>query len=185
MNKNILKEIVLTMILSFILVSTIPNVNSLNVSSNNINCNNRYYYLGILDNNPPIIKDPFPENGTDVNIDIDEVHIFIEDPDNDRINWSIETSPNIGTNLGELETSGGKICKISNLSYSKNYKWFVNVTDGKDWARKTYFFTTIDEPDYIPTVAKINIKVQPNKKVFIVLEPHLLKLELENGKKIV
>ena len=69
------------------------------------------------------------------------------------MNWTIETSPNIGSNSGNDNNSGDSIwCDISGVLAGTTYYWFANVTDGKSgitWTNATYHFTTANNP---PTI---------------------------------
>jgi hypothetical protein len=60
-------------------------------------------------------------------------------------NWSIETSPNIGTNSSNTETNGTKNCTISgNLSYQTVYTWYLNLSCAGELINETYYFTSED-----------------------------------------
>jgi hypothetical protein len=107
-------------------------------------------------NYPPVISDPDPYNNEiNVSISIPSISVYIQDPEEDSIDWSIETSPNIGSSSGLNENSGRKICNVSNLAYSTVYTWYVNTTDsGSGVTSKSSFkFTTklhINSPPYAP-----------------------------------
>ena len=125
MNKNLCKKgIVLGIIFLFFGAGVFPSVMSGN-------------------NEPPIIGDPSPENGeTDVSTDISKLLVLIEDPDS-TFNWTIETSPDIGSNSSNIDTTGVKTINISgNLSYSTTYTMFVNATDAGsgNWSKETFWF---------------------------------------------
>ncbi|MFW6121389.1 MAG: PKD domain-containing protein [Petrotogales bacterium] len=77
-----------------------------------------------------------------VSIGTSSLSITIEDPNGDSIDWTIETSPNIGSNSGNNDYNGSKSCSISGLAYSTTYNWFVNATDGTYWTNRSYSFTT-------------------------------------------
>ena len=101
-------------------------------------------------NNPPILSGLSIDNGTtDVSLSTSSLGLTIEDPEGNTFNWTIETSPNIGSNSGNDETNGSKSNIISSLDYSTTYYWFVNATDGNSWTREWYTFTTrvIYSPD--------------------------------------
>jgi hypothetical protein len=96
-------------------------------------------------NFPPIFSNENPEdNSLDISINLSSLSIKIKDIEGDRFNWSIETSPYIGSSSGTNENNGTKICSISNLEYDMAYKWYVNSTDSGSGGliRKTYTFTT-------------------------------------------
>jgi len=87
---------------------------------------------------------------TEVSIGTTSLGITIEDPDGDSIDWTIETSPSIGSNSGSGESNGSKSCSISGLAYSTTYTWFVNATDGTHWTNGSYTFTTEAAPSPNP-----------------------------------
>jgi len=94
-------------------------------------------------NNPPIISGPIPANSsTDISVSTTSLSITIEDPEGNPINWSIQTSPNIGSNSATGEGNGSKTCSITGLSNYTTYTWFVSATDGTSWTEKIYTFTT-------------------------------------------
>ena len=100
-------------------------------------------------NNPPVLSGENPSNtSTVVSTLLSTINITIEDPDGNQINWTIETSPDIGSqdNSSSSEANGSKICSISGLSPATTYTWFVNATDGYSWTNETYTFTTNQAP---------------------------------------
>ena len=92
---------------------------------------------------PPQFSNPVFVNGsTSICISISNLSITINDPEGNLFNYSIETSPNIGS-FSENEVSNGtKSCSVSGLAYSTEYTWYVNATDGNSWKREWYTFTT-------------------------------------------
>jgi len=106
-----------------------------------------------MSNNAPVYSSPSPSNGaTDVPISTSLLSLTIEDPDGDSFDWSIETSPNIGSSSGNAASNGSKSCSISNLEYSAMYHWFVNSTDGESSTKEIYLFTTEESPNNPPYV---------------------------------
>lgn len=105
------------------------------------------------ENNQPNIHSALPANNeTNVNINLSQLSIVISDQDNDSLNWSIETSPNIGRAHGTHEDNGTKICSISNLTCNTTYTWFINVSDGIDMVNCSMVFTTQTiPPPHVPT----------------------------------
>jgi len=131
------------LILALLFIITI--VNSILVSASTLDSTSFGGKITIqsTSNNPPVQSNPNPSNGaTDVSISLSQLSIDITDPDGDTFNWTIETSPNIGSSSGNNDNDGTKICNISGLQYSTTYTWYVNVTDGTDWTNQTYTFTT-------------------------------------------
>jgi len=97
-------------------------------------------------NNPPIISNGIPRNNAvSLSILFSSLSVDIEDVEMDVFNWSIETSPNVGSNSGFNDVNGVKTCSISDLSYDTTYIWFVNAsdTDGSGvFTRESFVFTT-------------------------------------------
>ncbi|MBE3137456.1 MAG: hypothetical protein IMZ43_08740 [Thermoplasmata archaeon] len=104
---------------------------------------NRSYIFTIQANNPPVLSSPSPANGSiDVSVSTSLLDITIQDLEGNLIDWTIQTSPNIGSNSATGDGNGAKTCSISGLSYYTTYTWFVNATDGTSWTKETYTFTT-------------------------------------------
>jgi PKD repeat protein len=74
----------------------------------------------------------------------------MEDPEGDAFDWTITTSPDIGSSSGSGESNGTKTCSVSGLTYLTTYTWFVNATDGINWTNLSYSFTTFSEPANYP-----------------------------------
>lgn len=119
------------------------------------------------ENTPPNITNENPPTGsTGIPISLSSLNVDIVDPDGDLIDWTIQTSPNIGSNSGSGQSGGTKTCPISGLQHSTTYRWYVNATDpsgsGITTERK-YIFTTTDESE--PPV--VNITQPENGYLFI------------------
>ena len=99
-------------------------------------------------NNPVELSNQNPSNESEnISVNLGILNITINDADGNQINWIIETSPDIGSNCGNNDVSGIKICNLSNLYYLTTYVWFVNATDGNIWTNESYFFTTEAQPN--------------------------------------
>jgi len=96
-------------------------------------------------NEPPEFSNENPpDSATNVPITTSSLSIDIDDPEDDSFTWSIETSPNIGSNSG-TGPDGTKTCSISGLAYDTTYTWYVNATDPTGSGTTTaesYTFTT-------------------------------------------
>lgn len=104
--------------------------------------------------NPPSIANEYPPdtwptitNETPTNQSIEQNLIvnwtvYIADPNGDAINWTIYCS-NGQNNSGVLDTNGTKNVTLTGLDECTTYTVFVNVTDGTNWVRKWYVFTTV------------------------------------------
>ena len=96
-------------------------------------------------NSNPIISNPDPSNGSaNVPITTSSISLNIQNPDGHTFNYTIITSPDVGS-ISENEVSNGsKSCSISGLDYSKTYTWFVSCMDtvSETWINQSYWFTT-------------------------------------------
>ncbi len=97
-------------------------------------------------NNSPEFTNPYPNNQTTgVPIDISHLYVSINDSEGDLLNWSIETSPNIGSNITSNDENGTKYCDITgSLAYDTTYYWYVNCSDygSGNWTNETFWFAT-------------------------------------------
>jgi hypothetical protein len=100
-------------------------------------------------NDSPVFLSVSPGNGsTDVLISTSSVSLLIQDPEGDFFNWSMTTSPNIGSTNGVNASNGSKSCSLSGLAYSTTYHWYVSSMDqgSGNWTNGSYWFTTEDTP---------------------------------------
>ena len=127
--------------------STITGFTTLNNYAISIYCS----YSTSLVNNSPIISSPNPSNGmSNVPISLSELTFSLVDLEGDLMNYTVETSPSIGSKNENNIGNGTKTIPISNLEYSKTYYWFVNATDPNgsgNWTKKTYSFTTVENTE--------------------------------------
>jgi hypothetical protein len=79
---------------------------------------------------------------------ITTLSVIMNDPQGDLIEWSIESSPDIGSTSTIGGTNGTKNCTVSGLAHETTYTWYVNATDGYNWTREVYTFTTKDSNDF-------------------------------------
>ncbi|MBA7672914.1 hypothetical protein ES703_81101 [subsurface metagenome] len=127
------------------------------------------YSLGL----PPVLSNPNPANGsTDVPVSTTIWNITIGDPEGNTFNWSIETTPDIGSNSSNDDTNGSKEVTIAgNLSYDTNYTVYVNATDigSKTWTNETFWFDTEADTVTITWISQIpsNIGINSTGEVTI------------------
>ena len=107
-------------------------------------------YITVLgENQAPTVGSISPTNGsTSVSISTSVLSIVLSDLEGDLFNWSISTSPAIGTTTGVGSSNGSKTCSLTGLNYSTTYHWTVSCIDAGsgDWTNHTYWFTTEEEP---------------------------------------
>lgn len=104
-------------------------------------------------NHPPVYTGQSPINRSiNVPITTASLGLIIRDPDGDHFNYTIQTRPSVGSVSVKNAVNGTKSCSISGLTYSTTYRWYVNATDGHDWTRRWYTFTTASPPINNPPV---------------------------------
>ena len=97
-------------------------------------------------NNPPSFSSINPSNGsTNIPISTSSISLIIRDPEGKPFNYTIQTHPNVGSVSVHAAQNGTKQCLISGLTYSTTYRWYVNATDGVNWIKKWYIFTSESE----------------------------------------
>jgi len=91
----------------------------------------------------PFILNPSPiDNSEFLPINTSNISFDLVDPQHELMNWTVETQPDIGSGFGTNVTDGRYAVPINDLDYFTKYTWFVNVTDGTYWAKKTFSFRT-------------------------------------------
>jgi len=91
----------------------------------------------------PIISDPKPEDGRRyVPIDLSKLSFHLSDPQGDLMDYTVETSPDIGSGSGTGVGEGTHSVNIGGLDNLIDYTWYVNVTDGTNWKHKVFSFQT-------------------------------------------
>ena len=110
----------------------------------------------VLENYPPLIRYANPTNqSTNIPITTSNVSINIHDPEGQAFDYSIQTSPNIGSISIQGAHNGTKTCAISGLSYSTTYTWYVRANDGYHWTNRSYWFTTANLDTIPPQISNI------------------------------
>lgn len=91
----------------------------------------------------PLILNPAPfDNERDVPMNLPQLQFTLKDYQGDSMEYTVQTSPDIGSGHNTGVHDGTFTVPISGMVYGGEYHWFVNVTDGTNWARKMYSFTT-------------------------------------------
>jgi PKD repeat protein len=100
-------------------------------------------------NKPPAFSVITPANASsNVEINTPQVSVYLQDPENDSLNWTIQ-GPHVNSASGnEDHNMTIPADLITPLPYNTDIYWYVNATDGLIWTRTVYHFTT--RARYIP-----------------------------------
>ena len=91
----------------------------------------------------PIISNPIPADGErDVPKDIPHLRFTLKDYQGDAMDYTVQTSPNIGSDHKVGVHDGTYTVPVSGLTNGTTYYWYVNVTDGTHWTKKMFAFET-------------------------------------------
>lgn len=90
-------------------------------------------------------SDPYPSNITGVSTDLSELSVQLNHDENQTMDYTIETSLDIGSTSQNGVGNGTYNCSVSGLNENTTYNWYVNVTDGSEWNNKSYSFKTVAE----------------------------------------
>lgn len=131
-------------------VSSIPrSTDYINATYNTIinGTDGGFFSLGAESGSQMVVETPSPANtATGVSINLAQTSITIEQLSGETFNWTIQGAFLTNSNANGA-TNGSKTATVTApLSYSTEYTWYVNATDGATWDNKTYTFTTLAEP---------------------------------------
>lgn len=91
----------------------------------------------------PVVSNPIPANGErEVSINITQLQFRLKDYQGNAMDYTVQTSPNIGSDHKTGVHDGIYTVPVSGLSYGAAYRWFINATDGTNWTRKVFSFET-------------------------------------------
>jgi len=127
-------------------------------------------------NFPPEISDESPRTGSsNIPVSLSELSFRINDPNGDRMSYTVTTDPYIGSGSGNMKGNGVYTVPVSNLQGSTEYTWYVSVSDGQDTTEKTFSFTTVFEAPIIsnpsPSDGSDNVQVDISHLSFTLSDP--------------
>ena len=94
-------------------------------------------------NDAPVISNVSPSNGaTGVPVSISQLSFNLTDLQHDLIDYTVTTSPDIGSGGGTGKVDGEYSISVNDLNYDTSYSWTVTATDGQDSNSQTFTFTT-------------------------------------------
>ncbi len=80
------------------------------------------------------------------------IRFYLRDPQNDPIDYTVETSPDIGSGSGTDVSAGYVTIPISDLQSTTVYRWFVNATDGTYPTMEEFWFQTEPVMNFDPFI---------------------------------
>lgn len=96
----------------------------------------------------PYVRSPVPVDGaTSVSKSISTLEVYLFHTDDVAFNYSITSSPNIGSSSGSATEAGVVSMSLSNVMYETAYSWTVHVTDNSTSYSTSFTFTTEDAPE--------------------------------------
>jgi len=96
-----------------------------------------------ITNQKPQITSVSPANSsTHVSVIIGYLSFTINDREGDKINYTVTTSPNIGSATAVNQGNGTYNVAITTLAYSTTYTWTISLHNGTTWTNETLHFTT-------------------------------------------
>jgi uncharacterized repeat protein (TIGR02543 family) len=97
----------------------------------------------------PVISQPSPsDQATNVPIALSQLSFKLTDYQQDLVDYTVTTSPDIGSGSGTDKTNGQYSIPVSNLDYATTYFWTVTATDGQNPRTKIFTFTTESMPPW-------------------------------------
>ncbi|MFA5103131.1 MAG: DUF2341 domain-containing protein, partial [Candidatus Thermoplasmatota archaeon] len=91
----------------------------------------------------PFITNPVPTDGAQgIPLNLSSLKFNLTDLQNDPMDWTVETSPDVGSGYGSDVGNGQYTVAVSGLAFNTTYTWFVNATDGVNWRNETFMFAT-------------------------------------------
>ncbi len=96
----------------------------------------------------PLVSNETPPHGSvDVSVSLSELSFDIEDPEGDLMEFTVTTTPDIGSRSETDMTAGTYNVPVAGLDYGETYHWYVHVTDGVNSTDREFIFTTeVDLP---------------------------------------
>jgi chitodextrinase len=127
-----------------------------NVSDGTVWCNETYVFTTVAEhvNSAPSIDSVSPVNGSiDQNLSLNW-SVIISDFNGDSFNYTIECSNGESNSSNDVNNATFKVV-LTGLQYNTTYTVWVNVTDGFDYSRTWYIFTTKHMPigNYAPMIS--------------------------------
>jgi hypothetical protein len=99
----------------------------------------------------PVVSNPIPADGERlVPTELQQLQFTLKDFQGDAMDYTVQTSPFIGSGSGSGVKDGTFTVAVSGLLNFTTYRWYVNVTDGTHWTRKMFAFETFFPTNFDP-----------------------------------
>jgi len=131
-----MKKVIFTMVLliTILFITTVVSADDEEYDTQAFSLYSILTFNGKLDVESPdkaVFTNPNPTNGsTDLSVSTSTWNVTIKNPFGGLFNWTIQTSPNVGSSSTNYDTNGSKSASISGLSYSTTYTVYINATTG-------------------------------------------------------
>jgi hypothetical protein len=113
---------------------------------------NRTYHFTVGPPSRPVVSNENPSNGAaEVSLLVSAVSFDLSDPDENLMNYTVTTSPDIGSGSGTNVPGGHFSVTVSGLERNTTYSWQVKVTDGIYWTNRSFSFTTMKRARWYDT----------------------------------
>lgn len=90
----------------------------------------------------PVVINPVPADHSTASSSLSELRFELHDGQEDLMDYTVETSPDVGSKTGNQVSNGIFSVPIQGLQDDTWYHWYVNVTDGIHWTREHFLFYT-------------------------------------------
>jgi cysteine-rich repeat protein len=78
----------------------------------------------------PVVSNPVPSDGaTDVSVSLSELRFTLTDNEGDLMDYTVSTSPDIGSDSATGVSDGEYVLAVSGLAYDTTYTWYVDASD--------------------------------------------------------
>jgi len=126
---------------------------SVNLTDGTDWCNETYHFTTEANNAPTQSSESPTNQSTDVSVSRTNLSIYLSDPDGDSLNWTIETSPDIGS--ASYNTVFGNVTSYQEDSTNYSVGIYTNTVDG-DWSTFNQIWDDTLYFNYTKPVGAIN-----------------------------
>ncbi len=123
-----------------------------------------------------VVSSPVPSHGaTGIPVTLDELQFTLTDPEGNLMDYTVTTSPDIGSASATGVTDGTYTVPVSGLTVGTTYTWHIEVSDGTYMTNRTFSFTTI-----VPSLAVEYVTPTPGDGVTVSTGDVTIKISSSN-----